>query len=73
VLRRGDRVEPVADPQVPEDLDRALVDDVRARCVGSAPVPLDDKMSHSVPRQSGGQGEAGRPRPDDQHGHLNSL
>ena len=45
VLRRGDRVEPVADPQMPEDLDGALVDDVRARRVGRAPVPLDDQMS----------------------------
>jgi hypothetical protein len=45
VLRRGDRVEPVADAQVPEDLDGALVDDVRARRVGRAPVPFDDQMS----------------------------
>ena len=42
-----------------------------ARRVGGAPVPLDEKMPHSVPRQGGGQGQAGRPRPDDQHGHLN--
>ena len=73
VLRRGDRVEPVADPQVPEDLDGALVDDVRARRVGGAPVPLDDQMFYPVPRQGGGQGQPGGPGPDDQHGHLDSL
>ena len=73
VLRRGDRVEPVADPQMPEDLDGALVDDVRARRVGGAPVPLDEKMPHPVPRQGDGQGQPGRPGPDDQHGHLDSL
>ena len=72
MLRRGDRVEPVADPQVPEDLDRALVDDVRARRVGGVPVPLDEKMPDAVPRQGGGQGQPGRPGPDDQHGYLDS-
>jgi hypothetical protein len=73
VLRRGDRVEPVTEPQVPEDLDRALVDDVGARRVGGAPVPLDDKMPHAVPRQGDGQGQSGRPGADDQDGYLDSL
>jgi hypothetical protein len=73
VLRRGDRVEPVADAQVPEDLDGALVDDVRARRVGRAPVPFDDQMSHAIPRQGHGQGQSGRPGPHDQHGHLNRF
>ena len=64
VLRRGDRVEPVADPQVPEDLDRALVDDVRARRVGGASVPLDDQMSRrrTATRRRTGPVRPARPR-----------
>jgi hypothetical protein len=58
---------------MPEDLDGALVDDVRARRVGRAPVPLDDQVPYAVPRQGDGQGQSGRPGPDDEHGHLNSL
>ncbi len=73
VLRRGDRVEPVADPQVPEDLDGALVDDVGARRVGGSPVPLDDQMAYPVPRQRDRQGQPGGAGPDDQDGHLDSL
>src|SRR5580658_4407263 len=58
---------------MPEDLDRALVDDVGARRVGGATVPLDDKMAYAVPRQGDGQGQPGRPGPDDQDRHFDGL
>jgi len=58
-------VEAIAHAQMPEDLNRALVDDVRARRMRRAVVAFHEQVLDAVTRKRQRQGQPGGPGTDD--------